>query len=160
MSDKNGSIQKNKYIMSNLFWLALMVMLIGISLAKVPILGIVGPLGLIFFLITVALEVGVIGKELEEAEIPENQRNSWWVIAGWWCILIGDPVIHGVLNAAFIIGIILIAVEVKNVSRFGVYLWVRRSFRSFILGFVIPLAIIVMITNARKVASSSGKRKK
>lgn len=156
----NSSVPRNKFIMSGFFWFTLIVTIVGTSLSEVtPILGLLGTLGIFAFLFAVVMEVYSIAKELDEAGIPKNQQRSWWVISGWWCLLMGDPLINGVFNFFFIAGLILLLIELKNISEFGVYLWVRRSFLSFIVGFAIPLAIIIIVLDIYKSVSSGKKRR-
>lgn len=160
MDNGSSNLRKNKFIMSDFFWIALIVTVVGMALSKaVPILGLLGGVGLLAFLFAVAAEVYTTMKELDEAGIPKGQQRSWWVIIGWWCIFIGDPFINSIFNFFFITGILLLLVELKNITRFGGYLWVRRSFMSFIFGFVVPLTIILIIMDFFKAFSSSGRRK-
>lgn len=159
MDNENRNIRKNKFIMSDLFWLSLLVTIAGSYLSKaVPFLGLLGGVGLLVFLFSVAAEVYTTVKELDETGVPKNEQRSWWVIIGWWCIFIGDPLINGLFNFFFIAGILLLLVELKNITRFGGYLWARRGFMSFIFGFAVPLAIILIIMDIFR-TSSSGKKK-
>lgn len=146
--------------MSDFFWLTLIVTIAAAYLSKaVPILGLLGCVSLFAFLFAVIAEVYTTVKELDEVGVPRNEQQSWWVIIGWWCIFIGDPLINGVFNFFFIAGILLLLVELKNITRFGGYLWARRGFMSFIFGFAVPLAIILIIMDIFRAFSSSGKRK-
>lgn len=160
MENENRSIRKNKFIMSDFFWLTLIVTIAAASLSKaVPILGLLGCVSLFAFLFTVMAEVYTTVKELDETGVPRKEQQSWWVIIGWWCIFIGDPLVNGVFNFFFIAGVLLLLVELKNITRFGGYLWARRGFMSFIFGFVVPLAIILIIMDIFRAFSSSGRRK-
>lgn len=160
MDNGNRNIRKNKFIMSDHFWLTLIGTIAGTSLSKaVPLLGLVGIVSLFAFLFVVIMEVYTTVKELDEAGVPRNEQKSWWVIIGWWCIFIGDPFVNGLFNFFFIAGILLLLVELKNITRFGGYLWARRAFMSFIFGFVAPLAIILIIMDISRTFFSSGRKK-
>lgn len=153
MSDNNtnGGLSHHKFFLSNFFWGAILFLVFVYQGGKViPLIHLLIVVALPYLLIAAIMEVEQIGNDLDFVGIPRNRQFSYWIIGGCWLLIFADSGAGGQISWPLILGILLLLIELKNIPKLSGYLWVRRGFLSFVLGFLVPLFILLLIMDFLK----------
>lgn len=153
MSDNNvnGGLSHHKFFLSNFFWGSILFLVFVYQGGKViPLIHLLMVVALPYLLIAAIMEVEQIGNDLDFVGIPRTRQFSYWIIGGCWLLIFADSGAGGKISAPLILGILLLLIELKNIPKLGGYLWVRRGFLSFVLGFLFPLLILLLIMDFLK----------
>lgn len=154
MSDNNtnSGLTRHKFFLSNFFWGSILFLVFVYQGGKIiPPIHLLAFVALPYLLIAAIMEVAQIGNDLDFVGIPRTRQFSYWIIGGCWCLILADSGAGGKISVPLILGIILFLIELKNISELGGYLWVRRGFFSFVLGFLFPLLILLVIMDFLKI---------
>lgn len=154
MSDNNtnNGLSHHKFFLSNFFWGSILFLILVYQGGKViPLIHLLMIVALPYLLIATAMEVEQIGNELDFVGIPRSKQYSYWTIVGCWCLILADSGAGGKISAPLILGVILLLIELKNIPKLGGYLWIRRGFLSFVLGFLFPLLILLLVMDFLKI---------
>lgn len=140
MSDNNAnsSPTRHKFFLSNFFWGFILFLVFVYQGGKViPPIHLLMLVALPYLLTAAIMETEQIGNDLDLAGIPRTRQFSYWIIGGCWLLIFADAGAGGKISWAMILGIALLLIDLKNIPKLGGYLWVRRGFLSFVLGFFV-----------------------
>lgn len=140
------------FFFSRVFWLPWILLIADYWVGKIiPFVTILFLPLILFLFIGTVWEAFEVLKDMDAAGIPRGRQISVLQVVSCWIMFVVLADMSQIISVPAAVAAILFLISFKDIPKYSLYLWVRRTFVSTLFGFVFPLGILLVIMNIARI---------